>query len=177
MFRQRPSAPRTSASASGSSLTGREDHHVPTPTATDGVMGHVPQRAEAGEGMHSVGLKDWIRRWPTPTVQDAKNDAGPSQWDRNSDPPNVAVKRAEWRTPTAHDWKNHEASRQVYLSDQVEQPSPSKNGGQLNPTWVEWLMGFPAGWTDCEHLGTPLFRKSLKPSGGASSRTTNGGDE
>jgi hypothetical protein len=21
-------------------------------------------------------------------------------------------------------------------------------GGQLNPTWVEWLMGFPVGWTD-----------------------------
>ena len=23
-------------------------------------------------------------------------------------------------------------------------------GGQLNPTWVEWLMGFPIGWTDLE---------------------------
>ena len=22
------------------------------------------------------------------------------------------------------------------------------NGGQLNPEWVEWLMGFPIGWTD-----------------------------
>lgn len=22
------------------------------------------------------------------------------------------------------------------------------NGGQLNPVWVEWLMGFPAGWTE-----------------------------
>lgn len=22
------------------------------------------------------------------------------------------------------------------------------NGGKLNPTWVEWLMGFPDGWTD-----------------------------
>ena len=21
-------------------------------------------------------------------------------------------------------------------------------GGQLNPNWVEWLMGFPLGWTD-----------------------------
>jgi hypothetical protein len=35
--------------------------------------------------------------WPTATVQDAKNDAGPSQWERNSDPLNVAVKR--WPTP------------------------------------------------------------------------------
>lgn len=24
------------------------------------------------------------------------------------------------------------------------------NGGKLNPTWVEWLMGFPLGWTDLD---------------------------
>ena len=23
-----------------------------------------------------------------------------------------------------------------------------KTTGQLNPTWVEWLMGYPTGWTD-----------------------------
>lgn len=23
-------------------------------------------------------------------------------------------------------------------------------GGQLNPDWAEWLMGFPIGWTDLE---------------------------
>ena len=22
------------------------------------------------------------------------------------------------------------------------------NGGQLNPDWVEWMMGFPVGWTE-----------------------------
>jgi hypothetical protein len=24
------------------------------------------------------------------------------------------------------------------------------NGGKLNPAWIEWLMGFPIGWTDLE---------------------------
>jgi hypothetical protein len=24
------------------------------------------------------------------------------------------------------------------------------NDGYSNPEWVEWLMGFPIGWTDCE---------------------------
>lgn len=28
------------------------------------------------------------------------------------------------------------------------------NGGKLNPTWVEWLMGFPLGWTDLEDWET-----------------------
>jgi hypothetical protein len=28
-------------------------------------------------------------------------------------------------------------------------------GGQLNPTWVEWLMGFPLRWTDLEPSETP----------------------
>ena len=32
---------------------------------------------------------------------------------------------------------------------------PSVSHGQLNPEWVEWLMGFPAGWTDLEASETP----------------------
>ena len=31
--------------------------------------------------------------------------------------------------------------------------------GALNPPWVEWLMGFPIGWTDCEPAATPSSRK------------------
>jgi hypothetical protein len=44
--------------------------------------------------------------------------------------------------------------------------------GALNPTWVEWLMGFPLGWTDCEHLATPSSLKSLRSSGVASSKAS-----
>jgi hypothetical protein len=28
-------------------------------------------------------------------------------------------------------------------------------GGVPNPEWVEWLMGFPAQWTDCDASETP----------------------
>jgi hypothetical protein len=35
-------------------------------------------------------------------------------------------------------------------------------GGQLNPTWAEWLMGFPLGWTDLEPSETPSSLKSRK---------------
>ncbi len=27
-------------------------------------------------------------------------------------------------------------------------------GGKLNPDWVEWLMGWPIGWTALKHLET-----------------------
>ena len=33
-------------------------------------------------------------------------------------------------------------------------------GGQLNPTWVEWLMGFPTGWTELSASETPYVRRS-----------------
>ena len=34
-------------------------------------------------------------------------------------------------------------------------------GGSLNPTWVEWLMGWPLGWTDLKPLETDKFQKWL----------------
>ena len=40
--------------------------------------------------------------------------------------------------------------------------------GSLNPTWVEWLMGFPLGWTALDASATPSSRKSSKSSGGRS---------
>jgi hypothetical protein len=30
------------------------------------------------------------------------------------------------------------------------EPATQEHTGVLNPTWVEWLMGFPIGWTDLE---------------------------
>lgn len=34
--------------------------------------------------------------------------------------------------------------------------------GPLNPTWTEWLMGWPPGWTDCEPLATDKYRSWLQ---------------
>ncbi len=41
-------------------------------------------------------------------------------------------------------------------------PLNAQAGGSLNPTWVEWLMGFPLGWTDCGPSATPSSRRSRK---------------
>jgi len=35
-------------------------------------------------------------------------------------------------------------------------------GGQLNPTWVAWLMGFPTEWLSSVPWETPSSRRSRK---------------
>ena len=67
-----------------------------------------------------------------------------------------------WPTPRSSEWKgtgplgskghNHRLER-GYLDATVQDVEQAS--GQLNPTWVEWLMGFPLGWTDLEASETP----------------------
>jgi hypothetical protein len=37
-----------------------------------------------------------------------------------------------------------------YMDNQSTETTTLAHGGKLNPTWIEWLMGFPLGWTDLE---------------------------
>lgn len=37
---------------------------------------------------------------------------------------------------------------QNVISEDERRSMSQGNGGQLNPYWVEWLMGFPEGWTE-----------------------------
>jgi len=52
-----------------------------------------------------------------------------------------------WPTPTAQDAKNNGAESQHRRNTK---PLNAEIGGALNPQWVEWLMGYPEGWTDLE---------------------------
>lgn len=36
--------------------------------------------------------------------------------------------------------------------------TPQTQMARLNPDWVEWLMGWPIGWTDLKPLATGKFR-------------------
>jgi hypothetical protein len=88
--------------------------------------------------------------WPTPTAQDAANDGGPSQFDRNSLPLNAAVKK--WPTPTARLGEHRGPQAKRYLNparsnDLDDAVAASGTPGSLNPTFVEYLMGFPRDWT------------------------------
>ena len=50
--------------------------------------------------------------------------------------------RRLWATPTVRDNHNRKG-----LSPTSGDGLPTQVGGALNPTWVEWLMGLPLGWT------------------------------
>lgn len=43
--------------------------------------------------------------------------------------------------------------------NEIIQPLVVQVGGALNPPWVEWLMGWPIGWTGCEALETARFQQ------------------
>ncbi len=62
-----------------------------------------------------------------------------------------------WPTPLASDadkgglrpWaarKRLDSGHMIHLNEAI--------GGPTNPEWEEWLMGFPAGWTDVEPSAT-----------------------
>jgi hypothetical protein len=75
-----------------------------------------------------MGLAETIKVWPTITAQDAKNNGGASQFQRNTKPLNVEA--------TLH----------------CSRPTPTATGAAfqpiLNPAFTEWLMGWPIGWTE-----------------------------
>jgi len=100
------------------------------------------------------------KTWPTPTVQDSKNKGGPSQFKRNSIPLNAIVKM--FPTPKAQNAKAPCPHGQGGPGLQEAVFSEEKIVGQLNPMFVEWLMGFPINWTESESSATPSSRKSRK---------------
>ena len=68
-----------------------------------------------------------------------------------------------WPTPTAQDAKNNGAASQMVRNTK---PLNAAVGGALNPMWVEWLMGWPLGWTDLKPLEMDRFQKWQDEHGG-----------
>jgi DNA (cytosine-5)-methyltransferase 1 len=55
-------------------------------------------------------------------------------------------------TPGTHGLDSSKHVREAKRSEIV-----THNGGKLNPDWVEWLMGWPIGWTDLRPLAMDKF--------------------
>lgn len=96
-----------------------------------------------------------VKMWPTPDANCGSRGTQPN-WQpvRKSGQPaqytiNQAVRDSLLPTPTAHNAKEY-ASPSEYNRNTPTLATHA--GGKLNPTWVEWLMGWPLEWTDLKPL-------------------------
>lgn len=106
--------------------------------------------------------------WPTPTV--CGNDNRPYPGKQSGLGLAEAVRR--WPTPVARDHKSPGRSRHERTGHTNGDCLPQAVGGQLNPMWVEWLMGYPLGWTVLEAWVTrsSLFKRVSRSKGSSASK-------
>jgi C-5 cytosine-specific DNA methylase len=87
--------------------------------------------------------------WPTPTCADIYTDKMKSTQQSENSMHSVSLSQAvqKWPTPLSSEYKGNQQMR-----DKHQNGLTAIVGGQLNPMWVEWLMGWPIGWTDLKPL-------------------------
>ena len=142
----------------------------PTPLATDGVHGGPNQRGSKGD----LRLSSAVHMFPTPQARDhfpphnpeyiaGKRAQGHGMSNLNDVIAGNDPNRPAYATPTARDWRRWKASPETM--EKNSRPLSEQVGGSLNPDWVEWLMGWPIGWTDCAPLAMDRFQKWLDSHG------------
>jgi len=135
-------AHHTNATAFGYSL--------PTPTTNP----DAPNKNANTKGPKSLGEVangQWNHLFPTPNAWDGKR--GPMSKELMETGKHqvslvtyIKHNPTKWGTPKAQDSRHALSDRNK--GNLGEQVSGLHNGGKLNPLWVEWLMGYPIGWTD-----------------------------
>ena len=150
---------------------------VPTTSGTEFSLWRTPETSQGGtvseESLQEMAQGNWKREsgqtkqlrlqdqvrhpamWPTAQARDYRSGDDPNGkraqrkreqgWTINL---NDAVKM--WPTPKSRDWKDgaSEGTQDRHSPDLGKVVGQSPQTGALNPTWVEWLMGFPPGWTE-----------------------------
>jgi DNA (cytosine-5)-methyltransferase 1 len=137
---------------SGLSPNGVDSFHTPNTTGLDG--GSNSRKA----------LKLRQEKLPTPTASDYKSQPTSKSWKAkgaiNFKLSNPEI-QAMWPTPVKSDhsarrpskgWSGKSDLPSVVWTETGGKENPNMSPAQLNATWVEWLMGWPLGWTDLKPL-------------------------
>lgn len=135
----------------------------PTPRAkesTESLETIKARRERTGVGM--MNLTAAVQTWPTPNCSDVFTDNLKSSQQKEGSMHSVNLsQKVMWPTANARDYKGGTQSMvgKCHLDSEVEFGSGTQqtNVPRLNPLWVEWLMGFPKGWTDLNASVTPWF--------------------
>ena len=154
---------------------------LPTPTCADATMGAILNdntkmitlksgklRKISNQGVSgSIGLARTVAMWPTPQSRDWKGSSGRSLKGLEMDLP---TKVKMWPTITCHNAKAQdsptEAMRNMTTLTHLARGGDMTQPRHLNPTWVEWLMGWPIGWTDLKPLEMDKFQQWQHSHGG-----------
>ena len=141
---------------------GSSDEMWPTPDTrgftNQGSMQMLAKKANSQEEFNGMAYRGGNKHkfWPTPractamatkSIHNRVNDKN-----RNLE---TVVARTMWLTPQASDNRDRSCmedprikmDKQIGLTTAVKE---TRSSGSLNPRWVEWLMGYPEGWTDLE---------------------------
>lgn len=145
----------------GQALYERPTPALPT-SAPDGFAWPTPraeERQQHNSQDNDVALSRAVKVWPTPAARDWKSgNASQETTEKNSRPLNEAV--LNWPTPRtsndsiyAEDRENFD--RRETRDNKGRRTLPLEagavpDGQQLNPAFVEALMGYPVGWTSLD---------------------------
>lgn len=167
LFRLVPSMPRTGGTGCG---------FWPTATASqarsEGAIRQMRWKVERGEVTREEaeqmiqGSLEPKRMgfWPTPNASPLTSSLTLTCSGDGRTRPNKlgwAVAEGFYPTPAAKDWRS--PNKKPYAERGGGKKGgqlPNFVGGSLNPAWVEWLQGFPVGWTDLNASEMPSSRKS-----------------
>ena len=118
---------------------------------TSGTLNEAGRIVRKSGNDYGINLADWVRLWPTPRATDgskgSRTEEGAEKELARGKNVDLGVTVKMWPTPRAFMHKDSTTDRGKSNLGEVV-------GGQLNPTRVEWLMGFPLGWTDLEDSET-----------------------
>ena len=94
---------------------------LPTPTASEGTGAQPNKGRQGGRSLREVVM------YPTPVASEV---------------------RQGWQSRAGPGKGTQQSLSTLVMKSEGRESGKVWEGGQLNPVWVEWLMGFPAGHTD-----------------------------
>jgi hypothetical protein len=153
----------------------------PTPNVPNGGRTMTPEdianKGSTAQGKRQVGLSNVARMWPTARSSD---QYGAGQHGEGG--MDLRTQASVWGTPRSTDYKgagqvgdkahthrlkHHYLDAQALMVPYGPQTETMPTGGttydnvarDLNPRFVEWLMGFPIGWTALQPLETASYQQ------------------
>lgn len=141
--------------SSGNRPTYQDAKRLPIPLAGDATGSRGSKgRNRPDEG----GLLKMIQRIPSPKSEDGQCSGG--HRDKDDTLYGLICRPKRMPTPTKQDGSNN-----CGPSQKDRHALNVKIGGELNPPWVEWFMGWPIGWTDLKPLAMDKFLRWLSSHG------------